>query len=111
MAEKDHMTETNIIPASTPPLLTAEERAQAEALADRALNGDLEALNTFEAEIPQARHYLIEVFGNLARDTRRQIIESYLSPEDAVRKRGINPRRRRGTLNAEQRHRRPWSDC
>ena len=90
MAEKDHMTETNIIPASTPPRLTAEERAQAEALADRALNGDLEALNTFEAEIPQARHYLIEVFGNLARDTRRQIIESYLSPEDAVRKRGIN---------------------
>ena len=90
MAEKDHMTETNIIPASTPPLLTAEERAQAEALADRALSGDLEALKTFEAEIPQARHYLIEVFGNLARDTRCQIIESYLSPEDAVRKRGIN---------------------
>ena len=84
------MTETNIIPAATPPLLTAEERAQAEALADRALSGDLEALKTFEAEIPQARHYLIEVFGNLARDTRRQIIESYLSPEDAVRKRGIN---------------------
>jgi hypothetical protein len=41
-------------------------------LADRALSGDLEALNTFEAEILQARHYLIEVFGNLARDTRRQ---------------------------------------
>ena len=30
------------------------------------------------------------VFGNLARDTRRQIIESYFSTEDAVRKRGIN---------------------
>ena len=59
-------------------------------MADRALSGDLEVLNTFEAEIPQARHYLVEVFGNLARDTRRQIIESYLSPEDAVRKRGIN---------------------
>lgn len=67
-----------------------DSRAQAEVLADRALNGDLEALKTFEAEIRQARHYLIEVFGNLARDTRRQIIESYLSPEDAVRKRGIN---------------------
>ena len=60
------------------------------ALADRALQGDLEALKTFEAEVPNARTYLIEVFGNLARDTRRQIIESYLSPEDAVRKRGIN---------------------
>ena len=28
--------------------------------------------------MPNARTYLIEVFGNLARDTRRQIIESYL---------------------------------
>ena len=78
------------LPQQTPDALTGQQRAQAEVLADRALNGDLEALKTFEAEIPQARHYLIEVFGNLARDTRRQIIESYLSPEDAVRKRGIN---------------------
>jgi len=75
---------------SASPQLTQQERAKAEALADRALQGDLEALKTFEAEVPNARHYLIEVFGNLARDTRRQIIESYLSPEDAVRKRGIN---------------------
>ena len=70
--------------------LTSQQRAQAEALADRALNGDLEALKTFEAKVPQARQYLIEVFGNLARDTRHQIIESYFSSEDAVRKRGIN---------------------
>ncbi len=75
---------------SASPQLTQQERAKAEALADRALQGDLEALKTFEAEVPNARTYLIEVFGNLARDTRRQIIESYLSPEDAVRKRGIN---------------------
>ncbi len=75
---------------SASPQLTQQERAKAEALADRALQGDLEALKTFEAEVPNARHYLIEVFGNLARDTRRQIIESYLSPEDAVRKRSIN---------------------
>jgi hypothetical protein len=70
--------------------LTTEQRARAEALADQALAGDLDALKTFEAEVPHARQYLIEVFGNLARDTRRQIIESYFSPEDAVRKRGIN---------------------
>ena len=70
--------------------LTGQQQAQAEALADRALNGDLEALKTFEAKVPQARQYLIEVFGNLARDTRHQIIESYFSSEDAVRKRGIN---------------------
>ena len=70
--------------------LTTEQRARAEALADQALAGDLDALKTFEAEVPHARQYLIEVFGDLARDTRRQIIESYFSPEDAVRKRGIN---------------------
>ncbi|MDB4698519.1 hypothetical protein OAF45_00060 [Candidatus Latescibacteria bacterium] len=75
---------------SASPQLTQQERAKAEALADRALHLGLEALKTFEAEVPNARTYLIEVFGNLARDTRRQIIESYLSPEDAVRKRGIN---------------------
>ncbi len=72
------------------PQLTQQERAKAEALAYRALQGDLEALKTFEAEVPNARTYLIEVFGNLARDTRRQIIESYLSPEDAVRKQSRN---------------------
>ena len=72
------------------PQLTQQEQAKAEALAYRALQGDLEALKTFEAEVPNARTYLIEVFGNLARDTRRQIIESYLSPEDAVRKRSRN---------------------
>ena len=77
-----------VLPAS--PQLTQQERAKAEALADRALQGDLDALKTFEAEVPNARIYLIEVFGNLARDTRRQIIESYLSAKDAVRKRGIN---------------------
>ena len=80
---------TNPIQANTR-ALTGQQRAQAEALADRALNGDLEALKTFEAKVPQARQYLIEVFGNLARDTRHQIIESYFSSEDAVRKRGIN---------------------
>ncbi len=76
--------------ATLPYALTDEERTQAETLADRALNGDLEALKTFEAKVPQARQYLIAVFGNLARDTRHQIIESYFSSEDAVRKRGIN---------------------
>ena len=70
--------------------LTTEQRARAEALADQTLAGDLDALKTFEAEVPHARQYLIEVFGNLSRDTRRQIIESYFSSEDAVRKRGIN---------------------
>ena len=70
--------------------LTTEQRARAEALADQALAGDLDALKTFEAEVPHARQYLIEVFGNLARDTRHQIIESYFSSEDPVRKRGIN---------------------
>ena len=70
--------------------LTTEQRAQAEALADQALAGDLDALKTFEAEVPHARQYLSEVFGNLARDTRHQIIESYFSSEDTVRKRGIN---------------------
>ena len=59
------------------PQLTQQEQAKAEALAYRALQGDLEALKTFEAEVPNARTYLIEVFGNLARDTRRQIIETY----------------------------------
>ena len=84
------MSEIQEHSGTLPYALTDEKRAQAEALADRALNGDLEALKTFEAEVPQARQYLIEVFGNLARDTRHQIIESYFSPEDAVRKRGIN---------------------
>ena len=76
--------------ASASPKLTQEERAKAEALADRALQGDLEALKTFEAEVPNARTYLIEVFGNLARDTRRQNTKSCFSPEDAIRKRSRN---------------------
>ena len=33
--------------------LTTEQRARAEALADQALAGDLDALKTFEAEVPQ----------------------------------------------------------
>jgi hypothetical protein len=72
------------------PQLTQQERAKAEALADRALQGDLKALKTFEAEVPNARTYLIEVFGNLARDTRRQNTKSCFSPEDAIRKRSRN---------------------
>ena len=72
------------------PQLTQQERAKAEALADRALQSDLKALKTFEAEVPNARTYLIEVFGNLARDTRRQNIKSCFSPEDAIRKRSRN---------------------
>ena len=84
------MTEGTVISDSVSPPLSAEDRAQAEALADQALAGDLDALKTFEAEVPHARQYLIEVFGNLARDTRRQIIESYFSPGDVVHKRGVN---------------------
>jgi len=74
------------------PQLTQQERAKAEALVDRALQGDLKALKTFEAEVPNARTYLIEVFGNLARDTRRQNTKSCFSPEDAIRKRSRNTR-------------------